>query len=273
MRTPITYYGGKQSMLNEILPLIPQHKIYCEPYFGGGAVFFAKQLSYLEVINDTNDRLISFYTAMQCNFDDLNQMIEDTLHSERMHQEAKDIYHGRKPAEMLELAWSVWVVTNMSFAGSVYGGWKWCNGNAGSHTGRFIRKKRNEFSLLRSRLQDVQISNRDAIEVIIKRDSAETFFFIDPPYPGSDQGHYSGFTMKNFIDLLEILSTIQGKFILSNFWSQSLRFFIHKSSWKFRKIKKLNKVQNLNVPRYKTEVLVWNFNTENNLFSSQNQNQ
>lgn len=252
MRTPITYYGGKQSMLNEILPLIPQHKIYCEPYFGGGAVFFAKQPSYLEVINDTNDRLISFYTAMQCNFDDLNQMIEDTLHSERMHQEAKDIYHGRKPAGMLELAWSVWVVTNMSFTGSVYGGWKWCNGNAGSHTGRFIRKKRNEFSLLRSRLQDVQISNRDAIEVITKRDSPETFFYID---------------------LLEILSTTQAKFILSNFWSQSLRFFIHKSSWKFRKIKKLNKVQNLNVPRYKTEVLVWNFNIENNLFSSQNQNQ
>lgn len=32
MRTPISYYGGKQTMLKHILPLIPSHKIYTE-YF------------------------------------------------------------------------------------------------------------------------------------------------------------------------------------------------------------------------------------------------
>lgn len=34
MKTPISYYGGKQSMLGEILPRMPQHRIYVEPYFG-----------------------------------------------------------------------------------------------------------------------------------------------------------------------------------------------------------------------------------------------
>jgi hypothetical protein len=34
-----TYYGGKQKMLRHILPLIPEHKIYSEAFFGGGAVF------------------------------------------------------------------------------------------------------------------------------------------------------------------------------------------------------------------------------------------
>ena len=38
MKTPISYYGGKQSLLKHILPLIPKHKIYVEPFFGGGAV-------------------------------------------------------------------------------------------------------------------------------------------------------------------------------------------------------------------------------------------
>ena len=44
MKTPITYYGGKQTLLKYLLPLIPQHKLYCEPFFGGGAVFFAKPM-------------------------------------------------------------------------------------------------------------------------------------------------------------------------------------------------------------------------------------
>ena len=42
MKTPISYYGGKQAMLKTILPLIPEHQIYCEPFFCGGAVFWAK---------------------------------------------------------------------------------------------------------------------------------------------------------------------------------------------------------------------------------------
>ncbi|MBN8640696.1 MAG: DNA adenine methylase [Flavobacteriales bacterium] len=39
-KTPISYYGGKQNMLKHILPLIPDHKIFTETYFGGGALFF-----------------------------------------------------------------------------------------------------------------------------------------------------------------------------------------------------------------------------------------
>lgn len=34
LKTPISYYGGKQNMLKHILPLVPEHKIYIEPYFG-----------------------------------------------------------------------------------------------------------------------------------------------------------------------------------------------------------------------------------------------
>lgn len=63
MKTPITYYGGKQQMASTILAMIPSHKIYCEPFFGGGAVFFAKGASFLEVINDKNDLLVGIQDA------------------------------------------------------------------------------------------------------------------------------------------------------------------------------------------------------------------
>lgn len=267
IRTPITYYGGKQNMLPKILPKIPPHKIYCEPFFGGGAVFFAKSPSYLEVINDTNDRLITFYEIMRDRFDELSEMITTTLHSEAIYYKAKDIYNGRIPSSSLEIAWSVWIITNMSFSGSMHGGWKWCNGSAGSHTGRFIFKKSVEFKKLKNRLDSVQISSRDALRVIADRDTPETFFYLDPPYPGSVQQHYNGYSMKNFIELLDLIQSIKGKFILSNFWSQNLKYFIKKNNWNYEKLDYAMKVANFGTPRKKTEILVQNFIPEQNLFS------
>lgn len=43
MKTPITYWGGKQNLAALILSIIPDHTTYCEPFFGGGAVFFGKR--------------------------------------------------------------------------------------------------------------------------------------------------------------------------------------------------------------------------------------
>ncbi|MDR2419461.1 MAG: hypothetical protein LBD79_10495 [Treponema sp.] len=31
MKTPISYYGGKQQLAKTILSLIPEHRLYCEP--------------------------------------------------------------------------------------------------------------------------------------------------------------------------------------------------------------------------------------------------
>ena len=51
MKTPISYYGGKQNLVKELLPLFPKHVQYVEPFTGGGAVFFAKGKSKNEVID------------------------------------------------------------------------------------------------------------------------------------------------------------------------------------------------------------------------------
>ena len=64
LKTPITYYGGKQMMCGKIVPLIPKHRLYCEPFAGGAAIYFAKEPSELEVLNDTNRELINFYKVV-----------------------------------------------------------------------------------------------------------------------------------------------------------------------------------------------------------------
>lgn len=42
MKTPISYYGGKQKLCTEIISRMPAHNLYCEPFIGGAAIFFGK---------------------------------------------------------------------------------------------------------------------------------------------------------------------------------------------------------------------------------------
>jgi len=61
LKSPISYYGGKTNLVSTILKLIPDHKIYTESFFGGGAIFFAKDPVESEIINDKNNLIINFY--------------------------------------------------------------------------------------------------------------------------------------------------------------------------------------------------------------------
>lgn len=268
MKTPLTYYGGKQKLANIIIDMMPEHKIYCEPFFGGGAIFFKKPKSYLEVINDKNDKLITFYKQMQTNFDELQSMVANTLCAESEYKKARKIYFGDIEASDVQVAWAVWTVINMSFNGTPMGGWKWCNGSAGSHTGVVIRHKREEFNVyLKQRLQDVQISCREALDVIKSRDSKDTFFYLDPPYPGTDQKHYKGYSLENLEELLIILQDIKGKFILSNYNSQLLDSYVSLNDWHKREIDMPLMLANFGNAKttIKTEVLISNFKKEENL--------
>lgn len=65
LRTPISYYGGKQQMLKYILPNIPQHNIYTESFVGGGALYWSKEPAKLEVINDINREVVNFTTSLK----------------------------------------------------------------------------------------------------------------------------------------------------------------------------------------------------------------
>ncbi|HRJ37017.1 MAG TPA: DNA adenine methylase, partial [Flavobacteriales bacterium] len=88
MKTPITYYGGKQALLKHLIPLIPSHKIYCEPFFGGGALFFAKPPSEVEIINDINSEVVNFFRVAKTKFDALQKEVRASLHSRELYKKA-----------------------------------------------------------------------------------------------------------------------------------------------------------------------------------------
>ncbi|SFA56450.1 D12 class N6 adenine-specific DNA methyltransferase [Pedobacter suwonensis] len=97
MKTPLTYYGGKQTLAPLIASLIPEHVLYGEPFTGGGAVFFHKPPSVCEVINDTNGELVNFYQVIKEQFLPLQRMIKRTLHCRNAYRQAEVVYHNPRP--------------------------------------------------------------------------------------------------------------------------------------------------------------------------------
>jgi DNA adenine methylase len=63
-------------------------------------------------------------------------------------------------------------------------------------------------------LQGVKITNKNYVNIILKYDSPETFFFIDPPYENTNKNFYSDIGM-NYDELSSILQNIKGKFLLT----------------------------------------------------------
>ena len=260
-KTPIVYYGGKQRIADWICSMIPKHSIYCEPFFGGGAVFFTKSPSFLEVINDKNECLINFYLQIQNNFENLAAKIGTTLHSEAMYNNARKIYDGSIQVNDLDKAVATWIVFTQSRLASAKAGWRYDNGTDGSHYGIIeLHNRQNFCPWIQKRLSKVQISCRDALQVIRNRDTADTFFYLDPPYPGTNQGHYAGYTFDDLEKLLQCLQLIKGKFALSNYPSPLIDHYVKLMGWHiYTMTMKKDSVMARKKNAKKIEILVTNY--------------
>jgi DNA adenine methylase len=230
LRTPISYYGGKQRMASTILKYFPSHTTYVEPFFGGGALYFAKQKSEVEVINDTNSELINFYKVCKNQFKKLQKLVRETLHSRSQHDDAYVIYNKPHLFDRIKRAWAVWVLSTQSFSGSLDKSWRYDIKTNG--TTKAISNRRDAFlDDLSKRIQLTQIECADAIYIIKSRDSKDTFFYIDPPYYNGNMGHYDGYTFDDFEQLLKTLGQIKGKFLLSSYPSDILEKYRSKFKW------------------------------------------
>ncbi|MDR1848223.1 MAG: DNA adenine methylase, partial [Bacteroidales bacterium] len=115
LKTPITYYGGKQTMVRLIVPLIPKHKLYCEPFAGGAAIFWAKEPSEIEVLNDTNREVMNFYRVAKTKFVELEKEIQATLHCRDLHRQACVVYDNPDMFSDVKRAWALWVLSSQCF--------------------------------------------------------------------------------------------------------------------------------------------------------------
>ena len=262
MRTPISYYGGKQKLAKRIISILPAHQLYCEPFVGGGAVFFQKPKSGVEVINDTNKELINFYEVVQHDFVSLEKEIRIALHSRDLHRKAQVIYDNPDLFSKIKRAAALWILSSQSFAAKLNGTWGYDVKR--NTTSKKIHNKRESFTEdYAIRLQDVQLECTDALRIIASRDRPTSFFYCDPPYFNSDCGHYDGYSEQDFENLLQLLSRIEGKFLLSSYPSDLLSRYTKANNWHQHKIE-----QQVSVARKKTklkkkiEVLTGNYQFE-----------
>lgn len=242
-------------MLRYLLEMIPEHRMYCEPFFGGGALFFAKPKAEVEVINDVNGEVVNFFKVLKTKFSLLQKEVQATLHSRELYKKAMQIYNNPKGYSDVQRAWALWTATNQGFAGMI-GSWGFGKTNSKE---KAVASKRDAFiEAYENRLRTVQVENNDALKVIARCNEKDAFIYCDPPYIGSDQGHYSGYTETEYEKLLQALSKVKAKFLLSSYPSKILSKYIRKYGWKTKKIEKYVAVTKLTEKR-KTEVLVYNY--------------
>lgn len=245
-------------MLGIITPMIPKHKTYVEAFVGGGALFWNKEPSSIEVINDKNGYVANFYRVAKNQFDELNTMIQDTLHDEYTYNVARDMYRERRPASPVEMAWAFWVGCNMSFAGSCFDGSFQITSNSNdiSHPGRRSKNKRKVFQHIGNRLENTMILAKDALDVIQKYDNEDTFIYCDPPYFQANQGHYKGYKKSDFEQLLKLTRKSRSKILISCYFDQMIEDY----QLDYREIEmRLGVVNN----KMKKECLVYNYSLPN----------
>ncbi|MCU0430720.1 MAG: DNA adenine methylase [Cytophagaceae bacterium] len=255
MKTPISYYGGKQRLVSRLLPMIPKHRLYCEPFFGGGALFFAKPQSDTEVINDTNGEAINFYATVKKNFKELAKEIQCTLVSRELFQKARNIYENPKSFTPVKRAWAFWTLASQGFANLLS---SWAVAKDASIESKVRNKVAGFTEEYSRRLQHVRIECNDALRVIELYDAKDAFFYLDPPYINSHQGHYKGYTEEDYTKLLERLSKLKGKFLLSSYPSAVLKKFIAKNKWEAQSMKMAIAVTK-HTDKMKTEMFVANY--------------
>ena len=232
----VSYYGGKQRIASKIATIIKTipHTVYSEPFVGGGAVLYklfdkgrpniTNNGYYREAINDKNELITNLYRVARDSPDELQRRLELTLYSQAEHKKAVEICKNGCE-DTIELAWAVYVNLNQSFANKLNRGWG-TGVKSDNHSASWSNRIKSLPQNL-SRLKEVAIGCEDAIRFIDRWDSPQTLHYCDPPYPNTNQGHYSGYSIDDFKTLVDKLSNCQGSFVLSNY-SQD---FIAPSDW------------------------------------------
>ena len=222
MKPPFSYYGGKQRIAHKIIPYIPRHTVYVEPFCGAATILFQKPLPpvtntdyYREVINDINSDVYNFFRVLRG--PDSAELCRQLSLMPYSNQEYREVKQRMKAGEGTDIGRAVdyYVNVQMSFANTLNGGWGF-SVLAVNHAKTF-RKNVNNLPVYIDRISELYVENIDALKCIEKWDSPHTFFYCDPPYPGADQGHYSGYTIKDYKALIEKLKGIEGAAIISNY--------------------------------------------------------
>ena len=218
MKAVLKYPGAKNRISNWICEYIPKHKVYCEPFLGSGAVFFNKEPAYNEILNDLDDEVYNFFKILRTHHDELIRLINLTSYSRREYESA---YLGSAESD-LERARLFAVKCWQGFgAGNKYkNGFRRGIGITSPNPAGMWGKLPETLVKAAERLKNVQIENKNAIELIKSLRGKETFIYIDPPYLQRTRKKYLyNFEMSDdeHIELLDVILKSDCKIMISGY--------------------------------------------------------
>lgn len=179
MKAILKHPGAKWRIAQWIISHFPEHKVYLEPFFGSGGVFFQKTPTYIETINDIDGDIVNLFQVCREQPDALARAISLTPFSR---QEFEECYH--RSADPVEQARRTLVRYHQSFGTSNSSKRSWRN--VQTYGGPRCATMWNDLpQIIQSccmRLKDAQIERIDAIELIRRYNSSDTLIYCDPPY-------------------------------------------------------------------------------------------
>lgn len=233
-RPVLRYHGGKFGnrgrVADKLIACFPPHRVYVEPFGGGGSVLLRKPRSYAEVYNDKWDVVVNVFTVLRDPV--LAEQLERAL---RLTPFSRSEFESCSHAEMAAIADPVEKARRTifrSFAGfgsaSTNGahatGFRANSNRSGTTPAQDWQNYPNHVATFTERLQGVVIENKNAVEVIRYCDSSETLFYVDPPYVHATRNMQRGnaayaveMTDGDHRALSEVLHDVMGMVVLSGY--------------------------------------------------------
>ena len=197
--------GGKSRVSAKLNAMMPKHKIYVEAFAGGAALFWKKEPSEVEVLNDLDSEIAGAYRFIKSATKE-----EVAGLKKRKWISDKELFFRllkSKPESDLDIFYKFFYTHFHSYgAGRKSFGYK--DGEC---------KIYDRVLHLQERLKNTKIRNEDYKSVIKEFDSPDTFFFFDPPYPEDwpYPDKINNWGESNVKEMAELLHNIKGKFLIT----------------------------------------------------------
>jgi len=198
-RPILKWAGGKQKLLPELLEKVPEkHGRYIEPFFGGGALFFALRPEDA-VIADSNPELVNVYQVVANDVEALIEALQGFSTDEETYYQVR-----REPFENLDSVSAA--ARTMYLNRTCYNGLYRVNrkGQFNVPYGRYTNPRICNPERLRVAsqvLQQTTIVCADYRQVLQEYARAGDFVFLDPPYlPVSRYSDFKRYTKEQFYE-------------------------------------------------------------------------
>jgi len=213
----LRYPGAKWKMADWIIRHFPPHRVYLEPFFGSGAVFFSKKPVDVETINDIDGEIVNLFRVIREWPQELASMIDMTPWAREEY--CKSYEKTDDPVEEARR----FLVRCWQAHGSSYiykPGWRNCIAGRDSYTPTWNQLPRRILDTV-ARLKSAQIENQPAVKLIRRYKDPNVLIYADPPYVVSSKnwkrryGHEM--TDEEHIELLEALYSHPGPVLISGY--------------------------------------------------------